>query len=135
MVATYRYPKPADFDPHYLRGIIRREVGEGLIGWTETKTEIRLYFDEELSEEQKAKLDEIMRDPPRPRTVCELSPPDLESEVEAKVGVRPVAVLYDPATGACRLYFDRELSEEQRKRAREVLESIRARRPPRRRPF
>ena len=122
MVRTYRYPRPREFDPRYLMEFVRREVSDSLIGLSETPTEIRFDFERELTPEEKERLDRIAQSPPAPAAVYEVVRTDLREEIERSVGVRPVAVVYDPERVFVRIYFDRELTEDQERALSKLLE-------------
>jgi len=124
-MVTYSYPLPKEFDPYFLRSILEREFPEKFIGWSETPTQIRIDFTEELTVEEKTILDSIIASPPMPASIYEYGCLDLEDEIEKTVGVRPVRVDFDEATGRARIYFDTTLTDTQEKALEGFMKSLR----------
>jgi len=113
-MVAYSYPLPKRFDPYYLRSILEKEFPDNFIGWLETLKEIRIDFMRSLTNEEKSKLDRIIREPPMPKTVLTFEP-DIASEIEGLIRKKPTRVDYDPTTGRCTLWFDVDITSTEEK--------------------
>jgi len=126
---SYRYKKAVrgmavgEFDAPYVINMVAREVGKPVLGMTETQDERIVFFDSELTPEQKAKLDSIMNNPPKPVRRYEYGIIDLEELIESELGVRPVRVNFDPRTNNITVDFDKDLTIEQEKKLEAILKS------------
>jgi len=111
---SYRYKRPDIWDGPFARAIIERDVGVPPLGIRETPRDVTIFFERELTPDQKSKLDSIMKKPPLPIRY-EFGAVELEDEIEKVVGKRPVRVDYDPATGRAVIDFEEELTPAEEK--------------------
>jgi len=122
-MSLYRYPLKEPWDSSFVRGVIERDVGLSCRITTQwVGKAIVIYFDRELTPEEKAKLDAIMASPPTPVSSYELKPLRAE-DVEQEIGVRPARLTIDLTTGECDAQFDQELTPAQEAKLAELLRS------------
>jgi len=125
MPVSYRYKRVEPWDAPYVWRLIERDIAVSVLGITETAEEFILFFEKELTPDQKAKLDALMAKPPTPTAVYEFGAIDLEDEIAMAVGVRPVRVDFDEATGRGRIYFDTTLTPTQEKALETFMKALR----------
>jgi len=123
MPVGYKYKRVEPWDAAFVWHLIERDVARPLLGITEREDELILFFDRELTEKEKQKLDKIMSKPPTP-VRYEFGVKDLKDEVERLIGVRPVRVEYDEVRGHAVIDFDRELTREQELALSRLFEDV-----------
>jgi len=115
MVERYEYsPIPDIPDDSYFIRIVSRDVGVRCIGMTKQhfKDTLIIYFERALTSAEKSILDGLVASPPAPVAMYEFSPLTPE-DVEAEIGIKPVILAIDPATGTATCHFDTTLTATQ----------------------
>jgi len=112
-MVVYRYEYVGTLkDSAYFLALTEREIGIRALGITIYPDKFTLHFPRELTTEEKSRLDSLVAENPVPTSEYEISPvtPD---DVEREIGVRPIILTIDPATGTARVQFDTTLTLEQ----------------------
>jgi len=120
-IVRYKY-KVKLRDPYYFWRLIERRIGvtvHGIANYPRVG-EIGIDLDRELTPDEKAKLDSLVAENPVPTSEYEAFPLTPE-DVEAEIGVRPVFIAVDPATGMARCKFDTTLTLEQEAKLEALL--------------
>jgi len=119
----YEYPIPKVWDGVFVRAIIERDIAP-VLGITETPNKIMIFFEKELSPSQKARLDDIMANPPQP-TRYEFGILDLHEVIESELGVKPVRVSVDEQTDHVTIDFQEPLTSTQETKLKTILTTMR----------
>jgi len=109
-------------DPRYFRDLVAERLGISPPGITTYADRFVIWADVELTPEQKTMLDSLVGENPVPTAVYEIAPVS-KDDVEAEVGIRPVFLYVDPATGEAICQFDTTLTPEQEAKLEELLRS------------
>ena len=122
MPVSYKYKRVEPWDGSYVWRIIERDLGVAVLGFTEYPEETIVHFEADLTPEQKAKLDAVIASPPTPARyeIALLTPED----VEAEVGVKPVRIDIDSATGLGTIDFEKELTLGERGKLKACLAKL-----------
>jgi len=109
-------------DPFYFRVLCGKVVGLSPMGITSYPDRFIIWFERELTSEEKSKLDGLVTENPVPVSTYEISPITLD-DVEREIGVRPVTLMIDPTTGTATCHFDTTLTLEQEAKLEALLRS------------
>jgi len=124
MPIKHEYKKVEPFDGTFVRAKIERETSAPVLGITEYPNKVWIFFDKELTSEQKAKLDAIMANPPT-LVRYEFGALDMTELVESMVGVKPLRVDYDEVSGHATIDFEKPLTPGQEKALDNALRGVR----------
>lgn len=124
MPVKYEFPVPKVWDAVFVRSVIERELGVSVLGITETPHKTMIFFERELTTNQKAKLDSIMANPPQP-VRYEYGAIDLEELIETELGVKPVRVSVDEQTNHAVIDFEKPLTDVQEAKLKTIMTTLR----------